>query len=392
MELKFSLSQGPSLSLVKGDTTSVSLAVSSGPSVAVSTVTSVSLSNIVNLNELSISNISDIGDLALGDLFDVNVNGVQDEQVLTYNANTQTYEFTTLSSITGSEHVIENTITVNNPDAAFTQIRGTQYNPGKKIEEILKDILEYYVRPTLILQSYRFAYGADGSEIIGASQTYQALPNFIVEVGATLVIDYLWYYISDHEKILENSAKLFLNGTQIASNLPTNEGQVLHPLGASKFILYNTQPAYNTLQMQMFDNGGGSVPSSWVNSNTKAISWRWAAKFGTSTQSSSDNLRELYHNLNTDDMVFGLFDSNANIQTVGNSRTNTEGVYCWLVFPSDWTINTILQGAVEIDTDFVYVGDDTVTNDQNVRKSYSFYRTIDDAPFGPTSNITIDFL
>jgi len=392
MEVKFSVSRGPSLSLVKGDTTGVSLKVSRGPSVTVGTVAAVSLSNITNLNELSINNISDIGDLALGDLYDVNTDNVQDEQVLAYNADTQTYEFTTLSTITGSEHVIENTITVNNPDAAFTQIRGTQYTPGKKIEEILKDILETFVRPNITFQSYRFAYGSGGEEVPGASTTHQGAASFVVEVGTTLVIDNVWYYITDPEKVLENSAKLQLNNSDVAINLPTGSIQIQADLGDSEFILYNTQPAYSTLRMQIFDNGGGAVPSSWLNSNTKSISWRWAVKFGTSTEASPLKLSDIYLYMNTDDMVSGFYDSNANISTTGNDRTNTEGVYCWLVFPSDWTINTILQGAVEVDTDFVHVGDANIRNAQGVTKEYSFYRTVDDAPFGPTSNITIDFL
>ena len=392
MEINLTINRSNDVAVVLPNTQQVNTVVEPRNNITVSAVSSVSLSNITNLNELSINNIADIGDLALGDLSDVSTENVQDEQVLAYNADTQTYEFTTLSTITGSEHVKENTITVNNPDAAFTQIRGTQYTPGKKIEEILKDILETYVRPSISFQSYRYAYGSGGEEVPGASTTHQGAASFVVEVGTTLVIDNVWYYITDPEKVLENSAKLQLNGSDIVTNLPTDSVQVQANFEESQFILYNTQPAYSTLRMQIFDNGGGSVPSSWLNSNTKSISWRWAVKFGTSTEASPSRLSDIYETMNTDDMVSGFYDSNANIGTTGNDRTNTEGVYCWLVFPSDWTINTILQGAVEVDTDFVHVGEANVRNAQGVTKEYSFYRTVDDAPFGPTSNITIDFL
>jgi len=85
MEIQFSLSKGPAISLVRGNTTGVSFAVSKGISATVSPVATISVTTIS----------------------DVNITNVQDDDILQYNASSGFWENVPLEHIPDDNNVTQ---------------------------------------------------------------------------------------------------------------------------------------------------------------------------------------------------------------------------------------------------------------------------------------------
>lgn len=386
MNINLTVNRSNDVAIVLPAAQRVNTVVEEKNTITISPLPSVSLSNISNLNELSITNISDIGDLALGDLYDVETSGVSDGQVLSYDADTNTYSFVDVGSLSGTDHVITNSITVTNLDGGFSHILGSTYTSGTQIEDILKEILEPY-NPTAIYLNYLMVSLdlTDGTQ--GPPQ--QTSSSLLVEVGRRLEVTGFKSTVAEPEQTTDNSVTLFANNSIVEGGFADDTTE--KTLASADVHEYNT-PATVTYYVSALDSGGDGGSSQVITSNSIQLEWKYRVKLGASSVASISSSAEAESLFDSINLPVNQLRSELDITTTANAAMDTAGNYTWIMYPSAFgPLTDVLVGATSVLSDFESPVTYNITNQYGATNAYLFYRSTYDDAFAEGQQVKVDF-
>jgi len=297
------------------------------------------------------------------------------------------------STGTGSdgETLTTQVINITNSDPAFDHMT-TPISIGTSLEDILIDMLSVYNTTVIFLNS--LSVSQLGSN--GEWGSYQQLFNVPVrEVGAGIRINGFTFNIPDTSKTQDNSVSFIANNIVHESGIPDN---VFSPTLSTVFESVPSAPTSNFFKVSAVDDGGGESIS--IFSTNKVIQWRRRVKVGSSSTASladSAAAQTLFDGLST---IFDGLINESVIDTFGDSGTNTNGNFTYIIYPIDFgSISSIIQdNGFQVVSDFsVMFNLSTNSNIFNIENQYGvvseyyIYRSNDSGVFGDNTPISISF-
>jgi len=282
----------------------------------------------------------------------------------------------------GTDLTIDQDINVTNDDAAFSHMT-TPIASGTSIQDILIDMLQKYNVSTIDLLALDVALQNEDGSWPEPSLNFSS--TITREIGGNVRVYGFNQSVSDHTKVQDDSVSFFQNNSLVEGGL--DEVSAYGTL--SEYIDLSSGSVYgNTYKLTAIDNGGSSDVT--ISSNSKQIRFRYRIKIGASPlEASSENYQEVYDNLLT---VHDELQLETTTQTLCSDDTDNPNNYTYIVYPAAWgNVTEVLQGAVDVTTDFENYGPHLVTNSYGAQIEYHFFRTKDPGAFSPTVTLTISF-
>ena len=285
---------------------------------------------------------------------------------------------------TSGEAVTEQLINITNFDAAFTHM-DTPIAIGTSLEDILIDMLVKYNVTTISLYSLT----ASLRNTDGTWSAYSVLTSIPTrELGAGVRVNGFTFYIGDNTQTDDNSVSFLVNGSTVQAGM--SDSQSVASLSEINEQFPTLSPTTVSYRASAIDGSGSTDVT--IQSNTKTISFKRKVKVGYSDVGSiidSTAAQSLYDSMGT---IFDALHNEGTIVTAGSDGTNNTSNFTYIVYPESFgAISTILQGAIDVTTDFEAQGIFNISNAYSVVSGYRIYKTNDAGAFAVNTPITINF-